>query len=48
MPAGKQIKIPRKKTKAIVCFGSLNLSEKKKKLNIIKEGTTVISKVVIY
>ena len=35
MPAGKQIKIPRKKTIAIVCFGSLNLSEKKKKLKII-------------
>ncbi len=47
MPAGKQIKIPRKKTIAIVCFGSLNLSEKKKKLKIINEGTIVISNVVI-
>ena len=35
IPAGKQIKIPRKKTIAIVCVGSLNLSETKKKLNII-------------
>ena len=35
IPAGKQIKIPRKKTIARVCVGSLNLSETKKKLNII-------------
>ena len=47
MPAGKQIKIPRKKTIAMVCFGSLNLSEKKKKLKIINEGTIVIRSVVI-
>ena len=47
MPAGKQIKIPRKKTIAIVCFGSLNLSEKKKKTKIINEGTIVISSVVM-
>ena len=47
MPAGKQIKIPRKKTIAIVCFGSLNLSEKKKKPKIINDGTIVIRSVVI-
>ena len=47
IPAGKQIKQPKAKTIAIVCFGSLNLSEKKKKLKIINEGTIVISNVVI-
>ena len=47
MPAGKQIKKKKKKTIAIVCFGSLNLSEKKKKPNMISEGTIVISNVVI-
>ena len=46
MPAGKQIKQPKAKTIAIVNFGSLYLSERKKKLNIIKDGIIVMSNVV--
>ena len=47
IPAGKQIKQPRAKIIAMVCFGSLNLSEKKKKPNMISVGIIVISNVVI-
>jgi len=47
IPAGKQIKIPRKKTKAIVPLGSLNLSDKKKYNKINIDGTSVIKRVVI-
>ena len=46
-PAGKQIQIPRKKTIAIVLFGSLNLSDKKKKPKINNEGRIVIKSVFI-
>ena len=47
IPAGKQIKIPRKKTKAIDPLGSLNLSDKKKYNKIRIDGTIVIKRVVI-
>ena len=47
IPAGKQIKIPRTKTTAIVLFGSLNLSEIKKYTKIANDGITVINKVAI-
>ena len=46
IPAGKQIKIPRKKTNAIDPFGSLNLSDRKKYDKIKTEGTIVIKRVV--
>tara|TARA_B100000586_G_scaffold244806_1_gene199939 strand:+ start:265 stop:576 length:312 start_codon:yes stop_codon:yes gene_type:complete len=46
-PAGKQIQIPRKKTKAIDPFGSLNLSDRKKYSNIKIDGTIVINNVLI-
>jgi len=46
-PAGKQIQIPRKKTKAIVALGSLNLSDRKKYNNIKIDGTIVINSVDI-
>ena len=44
-PAGKQIQIPRKKTIAIVLFGSLNLSDRKKYNNIKIDGIIVINSV---
>jgi len=47
IPAGKQINMPRKKTTAIVLFGSLNLSDRKKYNNIIIDGTIVINNVLI-
>tara|TARA_B100000965_G_scaffold170685_1_gene142488 strand:+ start:118 stop:360 length:243 start_codon:yes stop_codon:yes gene_type:complete len=46
-PAGKQIQIPRKKTKPIDSFGSLNLSDRKKYSNIKTDGTIVINSVLI-
>ena len=46
-PAGKQIQIPRKKTKAIDPFGSLNLSDRKKYSNIKIDGIIVINNVLI-
>ena len=46
IPAGKHIKIPRKKTNATVFLGSLNLSDKKKKASIIMDGATVIISVL--
>ena len=48
IPAGKQIKIPRKKTRAIEPLGSLNLSDKKKYNKIRIDGTIVIKRVVIF
>ena len=48
IPAGKQIKIPRKKTKAIDPLGSLNLSDKKKYDKIRIDGTIVIKRVLIF
>ena len=41
------MQIPRKKTIAIVLFGSLNLSDKKKKPKINNEGRIVIKSVFI-
>ena len=48
MPAGKHIKTPRKKTRAIVPFGSLNLSDRKKYKSISIEGLIVINRVLIF
>ena len=46
IPAGKQIKKPKKNIKRIVPFGSLNLSERVKNPKIIIDGTMVINKVL--
>jgi hypothetical protein len=48
IPAGKQIKIPRKKTKTTDPLGSLNLSDKKKNNKIKIDGTIVIKRVFIF
>ena len=48
IPAGKQIKKPRKKINITVPLGSLNLSDNTKYNKINIGGTNVINKVIIF